>query len=262
MTQNEQLMKKALNDRFSSKERANAFDSIYNNYLKMNKNDFNWDKERIALRKKFAQGLNNNEKKKFGLIDSKIRKAFFKLLKNKQKGNSYPTEFFYQISYPIIHSLLNKKDSILEIGYGEFPALQRILEKDNINYFGIEPYPKKINNKKLFKGNLSKLPRKLNQRYNLVLANMVYTINYTNSYPRYFDWELKNKNKLLKTIHNLIKPTGYFISIDDIGTIFSKKELEKYFSILIFEKDIEIRDFNNKGAIVDFGRVTILQRLK
>jgi hypothetical protein len=260
MKQNEQLMKKALNDKFSSKERFNAFMSSYNNHVKINKDNSNWNKERIALRKKLAQRLTNNERKKFGLADSQIRNAFFKLLKNKQKKNSYPTEFFYQISYPIICKLLKKKDSMLEIGYGEFSALQKVLEKEGISYFGIEPYAKKIDNRRLFRGKLSKLPRKLDQKYNLILANMVYTINYTNNFSKCFAWELKNKKKLLKLIYSLIKPNGYFISIDDIGSMFTKKELSEYFKLLVFEKDIEIRDFSDKNAIADFGKVTILQR--
>ncbi|MCG2719654.1 MAG: class I SAM-dependent methyltransferase, partial [Nanoarchaeota archaeon] len=112
-----------------------------------------------------------------------------------------------------------------------------LLNKKRFTAFGIEPYPKEFDNIKSFKGTLNKFPKKLEQKYNIILANIVYSINYSHSFPKKFKWELKNKRKLIKKLRFLIKPKGYLILIDDLGTIFLKKELKKYFKILLFEKD-------------------------
>ena len=49
------------------------------------------------------------------------------------------------------------------------------------------------------------------------------------------------------------------ILVDDIGTIFSKSDLEKYFQILLFEKDIEVINFDT-NKIEDFVKVTLLRK--
>lgn len=253
-------MKKALNTKNNYKIRARAFDKLYKDYCREYGNDDGWWDYRVSLRKKFANELTDRQEKDFGLTSLKVKKAFFEILKNKKKGNSYPSEFFYQLSLSIILKFFSKDDSILEIGCGEFPILEKILDKKGINYFGLDPFIKNVNNKNLFKARISKLPKKLNQKYDLILANMVYTINYTDDNSKYFKWELENKPRLLKTISKLLNEKGYFISIDDIGTIFTKRELEKYFKILVYEKDMKIRDFNNKGKVLEYCRVIVLRK--
>ena len=174
----------------------------------------------------------------------------FKELKefvSKKKKSGYPVDIFYKTSWAIIKKLLKKGDKVLDVGFGEYPTFIEFLNYKGYLAYGVEPFPKKIDNKRSFKGTIKRLPRELEQKYDLILINMVYTINYTNHFPGKFRWELKNKSRLLAKLSSLLDKGGYLVLIDDIGTIFSRKDLEKYFKVIIFEKD-------------DEGRITLLKK--
>lgn len=243
------LMKKVLNPRYSPEERAMAFDKLYYDYIKAKGNDKGWDKFREKLREEFSNFLTKKQKLKFGLtkeekdIASKELKKFVSTLKK----SGYPVEIFYKTSWALIKKIASKNAKILDIGYGDYPTFIKFLNSKGYNVYGIEPYPKEFDSKKSFRGTIKDFPKKLSKKYDLILINMVYTINYTHHFPKKFRWELKNKNKLIGKLHSLLNEKGYLILIDDIGTIFSKEDLRKYFRIILFEKDNE-------------GRITLLKR--
>jgi len=242
-------MKKALSSKYSSKERAEAFDKIYYDYVGVKGDDNGWDKFREKLRKKFSNTLSQKQKIKLGLTKKETDNSLNELKKfisSKQKS-SYPVELFYKTSWALIKKLINKENKVLDIGFGDYPTFIEFLNKKNYLAYGIEPFPKKFDNKISFKGKIKDLPKKLKQKYDLILINMVYTINFTHHFPKKFKWELKNKEKIIKKLSSLLNEKGYLILIDDIGTIFSKKDLEKNFRAIIFEKDNE-------------GRITLLRK--
>jgi hypothetical protein len=245
----ETLMGKALNSKYSPKERAMAFDKLYYDYIKINGNDNGWDKFREKLREEFSNFLTEKQKLKFGLTKKEKSIAFSELKKFvfTKKESYYPVEIFYKTSWALIKKITSKNAKILDIGYGDYPTFIKFLNSKEYNTHGIEPYPKEFDNKKSFRGTIKNIPKKLNQKYNLILINMVYTINYTHHFPKKFNWELKNKKKLIKRLNALLSEKGYLVLIDDIGTIFSKKDLKKYFKIVLFEKDNE-------------GRITLLRK--
>lgn len=244
----EKLMKEALNPKNLPKKRARSFSQLYSNYVKEKGNDKGWDKFRSKLKKRFVNGLTEIQKKRFGLSRKEIKNASLEI-KNKTptKKNFFPVHSFYKTSFALINKLGKKGDKILDIGYGDYPLIVDLLNKKGFLALGIEPYPKAFDKIKSFKGTLKKLPKKLEQKYDVILANMVYSINYSQYFHKKFKWELKNKKSLIKKLSSLIKPKGYLILIDDLGTIFSKQDIEKYFKILLFEKDCH-------------GKLTLLQR--
>ena len=140
---------------------------------------------------------------------------------------------------------MSNKAKILDIGYGDYPSFINLLNKKGYFAFGIEPFPKEFDKKRSFKATMKNPPKTLARDYDLILINMVYSINYTDYFKKNFEWELKNKKKLIKRIASLIKKRGYLLLVDDIGTIFSKEELKRYFNIILFEKDAP----NNSGRI-------------
>ena len=245
----ETLMKKALNPKYSSKERFKSFSKIYSDYVDKNGDDNEWDKFRERLRKRFSNFLTKKQKQKFGLTKKEKNVALkeLKLFVSTKKKSKYPVEIFYKTSWALIKKLTDKKENILDIGYGNYPTFINFLNCKGYTAYGIEPSPKKYDDKKSFKGTIKDFPSELDKKYDLILINMVYTINYTHYFPDNFEWELKHKNKLIRKLSLLLKKDGYLILIDDIGTIFSKKNLGKYFKIIIFEKD-------------DEGKITILKK--
>jgi hypothetical protein len=243
------LMKKALNSKYSPKERSEAFDKIYYDYIKINGNDKCWDKFGEKLREKFSNFLTEKQKVKFGLTKKEkdiASNELQKFISTKKKSN-YPVDIFYKTSWALIKKINSKNTKILDVGYGDYPTFIKFLNHKGYNSYGIEPYPKEFDNKNSFKGTIKEFPKKLNQKYNLILINMVYTINYTHHFPKKFKWELKNKEKLLKKLNSLLNEKGYIILIDDIGTIFSREILDKHFQVILFEKD-------------DEGRITLLRK--
>jgi hypothetical protein len=245
----ETLMKKALNPKYSSRERAMAFDKLYYDYIKVNGNDKGWDKFREKLREEFSNLLTEKQKLKFGLTKKEKELASIELKKfvSTEKKSGYPVEIFYKTSWALIKKIASKNAKILDVGYGDYPTFIKFLKSKEYNSYGIEPFPKEFDNKHSFKGTIKEFPKKLNQKYDLILINMVYTINYTHHFPKKFKWELKNKEKLLKKLNSILDKNGYLILIDDIGTIFSKRNLKRNFRIILFEKDNE-------------GRITLLRK--
>ncbi len=243
------LMEKSLNRKFSSKERAEAFDKIYYDYVKEKGNDKEWDQFREKLRKKYFDPLSEKQKKQFGLTTKKMinnSKELKKFISKKPKSN-YPVDIFYKTAYCIIRKLSNKKDNILDIGYGNHPTFIDFLNSKGYSAYGIEPFPSRFDKITSFKGTINHFPKKLKQKYGIILINMVFTINYTHHFSKKFKWELKNKQKLLSKLASLLSKEGYLILVDDIGTIFSRKDLGRKFKIIVFEKD------NN-------GRITLLRK--
>jgi hypothetical protein len=243
------LMRKALNPKYSPEERARAFDKLYYDYIKINGSDKGWDKFRENLRKKFSNFLSEKQKLKFGLTKKGKNIALNELKKfvSAKKKSKYPVEIFYRTSFALIKKIAPKNARILDVGYGDYPTFIRFLNSRGYESYGIEPFPKEFDNKNSFKGTIKDFPKELNKKYDLILINMVYTINYTHYFPKKFKWELKNKEKLIKKLNLLLDKKGYLVLIDDIGTIFTKRDLKKYFKILLFEKDNE-------------GRITLLRK--
>lgn len=254
-------MKKALSAGYSPKERASTFNNLYYNYKKEHGSDKNWNEFNLSLRKKCANKLTEKQKQEFGLNKNEVRLSYFELKKSipKQNKSFFPVEVFYENSYPLIRGILSK-GAILEIGFGDYPTLVNLLNKKGYSAFGIEPSPKIFDKTKTFKASMKNFPKELEQKYDLILANMVYSINYTHFFAKNFRWELRNKGVLIKKIASLLKPKGHLILVDDLGTIFSKKELKKYFKIILFEKDVPAIDFN-KNKIVGFGRITLIRKI-
>ena len=256
-----QLMKRALNLNITPKKRFEAFNKIYSDYVKEKGSDKNWDEFRINLRKACANNLTENQKKKFGLRKKDVRKSYFELKQNIPKKNKsfFPVEIFYENSFSLINKIVRGNKKILEIGFGDYPILINLLNKKRFSAFGIEPFPKAFDKVRTFKANMKNFPKKLDQKYDIILANMVYSINYMCHFPKKFQWELKNRKGLIKKISSLLDSEGYLILVDDIGTIFSKKDLKKYFKIILFEKDIPAINFE-KNKVEGYGRITLLKK--
>jgi phosphopentomutase len=255
-----QLMKESLNSRFSAKKRAKAFNSLYYLYVKNNGNDSGWDTLREDLRKRHLNELTKKQKKKFGLTDKEISSSSNELKKfvsTKSKSN-YPVEIFYKTAWALIKKISNKNEKILDIGFGDYPIFIEFLDSKGYNSYGVEPSPKKTDNKKTFEGTINKFPKELEKEYNLILINMVYTINYTHHFSEKFEWELKNKKIVLEKLARLLKKEGKIILIDDIGTIFTKKELKEKLKVILFEKDIELDIGKGRKA---FCKITLLSKL-
>ncbi len=148
----------------------------------------------------------------------------------------------------------------MDIGYGDFPTIINLLNKKGYKTYGIDPFAKKFDKEKTFRCKIKNLPKRLEKlKFNVILANMVYSVNYTSHFSKNFKWELEYKQEILKKFFELLENKGFLILVDDLGTIFSKDSLKKYFQILIFEKDVEIINFDT-NKIEGFGRVTILRK--
>lgn len=254
-------MKEALSKNNSFIERGRNFLRTYEEYVKINSSDSGWNGFYIKLRKKFINKLTLRQKREYSLDRKSLRNSYYKLKNNiKNRRNKYPTELFYETSLSVVNKILNRGDSFLEIGFGDYPILVDILDKEGMLAFGIEPFPRIFDKSKTFKGTLKHIPKEIEKnKFDVILANMVYSASYVSYFSDNFKWETKNKHKLLSRIWGLLKRNGYFILIDDIGTIFNEKELRKYFKINIFEKDTEVINFD-KGRLQDFERITILRK--
>ncbi len=258
----ENLMKKSLNFKINAKKRADSFDKLFEEYIKIDEKGAKWNEFRIKLRKKFANKLTTKQKKEYALTKNQLRKSYFEIQNNipKSQKSFFPVELFYEISFSIIQKISKEGDKILDIGYGDFPILINLLNKKGYETYGIDPFAKKFDKEKTFKCKIKNLPKKLEKlKFNVILANMVYSINYTSHFSKNFKWELEHKQELLKKFFELLENKGFLILVDDLGTIFSKGSLKKYFQILIFEKDVEVINFDT-NKIEGFGRVTILRK--
>lgn len=255
------LMKRALESKYSPKERAEAFNKIYLEYIKEKGNDKNWQKFEINLRKKCSNKLTKKQKERFGLNEEDVKSSYFELKENisKNEKSFFPVEIFYENSFSLIKKITKSNERILEIGFGDYPILINLLNRKGYSAFGIDPFPKVFDKKRTFKATMENLPKALEQKFDLILINMVYSINYTSHFSKIFKWELENKKYLIRKIASLIKSKGNLILVDDIGTIFSKKELRRYFNVILFEKDIPTINFDKDG-IEGFGRITLLKK--
>jgi hypothetical protein len=148
---------------------------------------------------------------------------------------------FYSIIYSLIKKLLSKSNKILEIGFGQHPFFINFLNYIGYECFGIEPNYDKPDNKTTFKARFPELPEKLNKKYDLVFAVYVFSVIYDDNMKLKKDEE--KINKVLSKLSDIIKQGGYLVLGDCVGTIFKRKELEKEFKILMFEKDIIINDY-------------------
>jgi len=81
-----------------------------------------------------------------------------------------------------------------------------------------------------------------------------------NYFKEKFKWERKNKNKILNILESLVKPKGYLILKDDIGSIFTKKEFSKKFRVIFFEKDVPLLEFTPKLLNHGYFKLTLLQK--
>lgn len=258
----ENLMKKSLNFKINAKQRADSFNKLFDEYIKIDKERTKWNEFRIKLRKKFANKLTPNQKKEYALTRNQLRKSYFEIQKNipKSQKSFFPVELFYEISNSIIPKISSKEEKILDIGYGDFPILVNLLNKKGYDAYGIEPFAKDFDKEKTYKCKIKNFPKKLEKlKFNVVLANMVYSVNYTSHFSKNFKWELEHKQEILKKFFKLLEEKGFLILLDDIGTIFSKSDLAKYFQILLFEKDIEVINFDT-NKVEDFGKITLLRK--
>ena len=257
----EALMQKALNPENPSKAREKYFDMLYKLYIKSNKNENNWSTFRIKLREKFANKLDENQKIKYGLTRKSLSKSYFELKNlSKVKRGYFPIELFYATSLSLINKILKKNAKILEIGYGDFPTFIKLLNKKGYDSYGIDPFAKEFDKIRTFKCKVKNLPKEItNLKFGCILANMVYSVNYANYFSKNFKWELENKQEMLKNFSKLLEDKGFLILIDDIGSIFTKEDLKKYFKLILFEKDIEITNFD-KNKFEDFVKITLLQK--
>ena len=258
----EGLMKESMNFGNSPRKRADSFNKVYNEYIKIDKEGKKWNEFRVKLRKKFANKLTQNQRKEYALTRNKLKKSYFEIKRSvhKSRKSMFPVELSYEASFSVIRKVLKKGDKALDIGYGDFPIFVDLLNKKGYRAYGIEPFAKQFDEEKTFKCKIENLPRKLEElKFNLILANMVYSVNYTSYFSKKFKWESKHKKELITKFFELLEHKGFLILIDDVGSIFSKRDLEKHFQIFLFEKDTEVINFDT-NKIEDFVRITLLQR--
>lgn len=248
-TNSDFLMKKALSARYSPRERAKADLKLYYSYVEEKGDDKGWDKFRKKLRKKYSNPPTSKQKKELGLTKKEMNACSRELkgFVSRKPKSRYPVDLFYSTSWPLVKKLAREGDKILDIGFGDYPTFIEFLNSRGYSAYGIEPFPKKFDSKKSFKGTMKSLPKKLNQKYDIILANLVYTVNYTYHFSKKFKWELKNKKTLIRKLASLLNKKGYLVLVDDIGTIFPRKDLERYFRVIVYEKDNE-------------GRITLLRK--
>lgn len=259
----EYLMKESLNLKNDTQKRAELFNDIYESYIKIDEEGKNWDAFRIKLRKKYANKLTQNQKKKYSLKRVDLKKSFYEIKKYipKSQKSFFPPELFYEISFILLQKVSKRKDKILDIGYGEFPTLINLLNKKGYDAYGLEPYAKQFDRERTFRCKIKDIPKKLEKmRFKVILANMVYSACYTTHYSDNFSWELENREKIIKKFNSLLEKNGFLILIDDMGSIFSKEYLKKYFKVLLFEKDIGVINFDS-NKVEDFVRITLLQKM-
>lgn len=231
----DRLMKFALDSSKASRLREKSLLKVYYLYEKEHGSDKGWMKFYEFLRKKHSRKLSNEMLKKYGLVEKDLKKAASKL--KKLIGSHGPLTYYSSI-YALIYKLSKKGDLLFEIGYGDKPLFINKLNKEGYKCYGIEPKPKQLDNKFSFKAKIQNLPKEVKKEYDIVFANLVFCASYMNYFKGIFVWERKNKLKLLLILANLIKSKGYLILNDDIGSFFMKKQLQRYFNVLIHEKDI------------------------
>jgi hypothetical protein len=99
----ENLMKKALDFKINNKQRADSFNKLFDEYIKIDKEGAKWNEFRIKLRKKFVNKLTPNQKKEYALARNQLKKSYFEIQNNipKSQKSFFPVELFYEISYSI-----------------------------------------------------------------------------------------------------------------------------------------------------------------
>lgn len=257
----QKLMKRVLSDKVSSKKRAKAFEKLYFDHVNKEGNDLGWNEYRTLLRRRHAKVPHERQRGKYGLDAGSLRRAYRNLRKKTPRGgrNAFPTAIFYHISFSVIKKLAGRGAKILEVGFGDDPAFLQLLNKEGYSAYGIEPFSKRCDNRRTFKATMRNLPEMLGRKYDLILANMVYCVYYTYNFPTHFTWELNHKQALLKKMFSLLKSGGYLVLVDDVGTVFSKNDLAKYFKIILFENDIP--PLRCDGVTIEgIARITLLQK--
>ncbi len=256
------LMKEVLNKEISSKKRAEVFNKMYYRYIKEDSSGEGWMKTYDFIRSKNISKLNEKKQKEYGLKNNDLIKSQKYLKEESRKIKKLDNKERFVVSYTTAYSIIKKiikpKDKILEIGYGDYPFLIEILNSKGYNTFGLEPETKIWDNKITFKSKFQDINKKLIKEYDIILANLVFCANFMNSFGKRYSWELKNKEKIIKLLTSLLKKKGYLILHDDIGSIFTEKELKKYFKIIFFEKDINYLGDKEKSGANSYSKFSLL----
>lgn len=258
------LAVRVLDSKRPADERSAKFSEMFNLFWKYKKSYKEWAETYNKLRDKHLRELTKTQLKKYSLSKADLKKSFINLRKESKAFGNIPKLDKFCVSYSSTYSLIKKLASpraeIFEIGYGEYPFLINILNNEGFDCKGIEPTVKKANNRTTFKAKIQNLPKKLGKKYDLVIAVLVFSAHYMHFFKKRFIWERENKKEILNTLAKVVKPRGYLILEDDIGSIFTKKELSKKFKIIFFEKDIPLLEFNKNINHHGFFRLTLLKK--
>ncbi len=103
----ENLMKKSLNFKINAQKRADSFNKLFEEYIKIDKKGVKWNEFRIRLGKKFANKLTPKQRKEYALTRNQLRKSYFEIQNNipKSQKSFFPVELFYEISFSIIQKI-------------------------------------------------------------------------------------------------------------------------------------------------------------
>lgn len=258
------LVKGVLDVKRPADERSSKFSEMFNLFWKNRKSYTAWAETYNKLRGEHLRELTKTQLKRYNLSKAYLKKSFIYLKRQGLAFGNIPKLDRFCIGYSSIYSLIKKlanpRTEIFEIGYGEYPFLINILNKEGFDCKGIEPTAKKTDNRTTFRAKIQNLPKKLEKKYDLVVAVLVFSAHYMHCRKERFRWERKNKKRMLNILAKLVKSRGYLILKDDIGSIFTEKELSKKFKIIFFERDIPLLEFNKNIKHHGFFRITLLKR--
>jgi formiminotetrahydrofolate cyclodeaminase len=204
------------------------------------------------------------QKAVYNLSEKAIKNSFIKLyhyalaiegLTNKKRYCSG-----YSSMYNIIKKIAKIDDKLLEIGFGKYPFLIKLLNKEGYNCIGIEPEFRTPDNITIFKACFPSLPKKLNKKFNLIFAVLVFPKRYEgNKFHEKLAKSRKEREKIITALHNRLEKKGHLLLL---GCMFSKKELEKAgFEIKLYNIPIEIKDYiDNNPKWLAFWEVTLAQK--
>lgn len=248
----------------NSLEKNKWFDIMFNYAWKKTKSFKAWHFILHEITKRKIKLASKQQKVLYNLSEESIKKSFIQLynyaLSIKGLSNKKRYCSGYSSAYNAIKKIARKEDKILEIGFGKYPFLINLLNKQGYSCVGIEPEFKIPDNITTFRAYFPNIPNKINKKFNIILAVLVFPKRYENN--KFHEKLLKNKKereKIINALYKKLDKKGYLLLL---GCMFSKEELEKAgFKMKLYNAPIEIKDYiNNNPKWLAFWEITLAQK--
>jgi len=197
-------------------------------------------------------------------LSTKLARSIVKKYIKECKAKGYDEHFltyYYSPTFAALKQLLinlkNKK--VLEVGY-RMPMFMDYLISKGVKAEGIdvEPYFTNEYSKKMSIENPAQ--KFLKNKYDAIIARITLSRLYDERYQlKTGKLRFKNKKKILKNLHKLLKPKGYLILQDDRGTIFTESQFAKIgFKKIMKEIPITFKD--KKGRDLSWNVLVVYQK--